>query len=117
VKTLLVYIDANRKTTNEFGSHLPGARPHVRIRVQRPPASTQRVVAALPRNFYNQVWYDSLTEIQQVQLGAREPIELPTVDGARDFCKLQVIPPSVTNLRAIGLSVIPDLDVHWYMMA
>jgi hypothetical protein len=92
---LLEYIDANRKTTNEFGSHLPGTRPHVRIRGQYPPASSQTIVAALPRNFYNQTWYDSLTEIQQVQLGAREPIQLPIVEGARDFCKLKSYLPAL----------------------
>ena len=89
MKVLLEYIDANRKTTNEFGSHLPGARPHIRIRGQYPPPSAHRAIAALPRNFYDQAWYDSLTEIQQVQLSAQDPIELPFVGGACDYCTLR----------------------------
>ena len=80
VKTLLEYIDHNRKTSNAHGNTLPGNRPRRRVRRRHPPPSTHEPVAALPLNFYDQTWYDSLTEIQQVQLGAMDTIDLPVVE-------------------------------------
>lgn len=80
VQYLLVYIDANRKTTNEFGSNLPGTRPHTRFRRRNANASIHRPVAGLPRNFYNNAWYDSLTEIQQFHLDPSDPVVLPDVE-------------------------------------
>lgn len=79
VMTLLRYIDENRKRTNGYGNPLPGARPRLRTRPRYPLTSRREAMACLPRNFYNDAWYDSLTEIEQVQLGVGEPVELPKV--------------------------------------
>ncbi|KAF8880257.1 hypothetical protein BD779DRAFT_1473896 [Infundibulicybe gibba] len=76
---LLEFIDENRKTTNNYGNPIGGAQPHARIRPTYPPASAHQPVAGLPKNFYSRAWYDSLTDIQQKQLAASAPIELPSI--------------------------------------
>jgi hypothetical protein len=80
VKRLLLYIDANRKTTNATGTRIGGVRAFIRVRRAYGPLSARQAVAGLPRNFYNTLWYDGLSRIQQLQLAAIDNIQFPHVD-------------------------------------
>lgn len=79
VTGLLQYVDRNRKKINASGSRVAGVRAYLRIRNSHGPLSPREAVAGLPRNFYNDAWYDSLSQIQQRQLGATDVMELPEV--------------------------------------
>lgn len=83
VRKLLEFIDQNRKMTNAYGNPLPGNRPRSRIRQRYPPTSQYAAVYELPRNFYSDIWYDSLTEVEQAHLGAKDPVRLPEVSQNR----------------------------------
>lgn len=77
VKKLLIFVDQNKNNTTASGNLIGGVRAFVRVRRDYGPISTRQAVAGLPRNFYDSVWFDSLSYIQQVQLRATAPIELP----------------------------------------
>lgn len=79
VRDLLVYIDDNRSKTNSYGNPRPGTRPRVRVRRRNPPSSRNVPIAGLPKNYYHQAWYDSLTIVQQEQLGPIAEIPLPFI--------------------------------------
>lgn len=80
IRTLLDFIDKNRTMTNAYGNRLLGTQPHLRIHRSYGPLSTHSAVAALPRNFYDNAWYDSLTAAARENLAAREFMELPMID-------------------------------------
>lgn len=77
LRNLLTYVDDNRIAVNTYGNPLSGARPRKRIRGRHPPISKSSAVPCLPMNFYDQAWYDSLTERQQFDLDSRDAIALP----------------------------------------
>jgi hypothetical protein len=77
VKDFLMYIDANRKVANEFGNNLPGNRPHARSRRPHARSSPYPAIAGFPLNFYDKPWYDNLTDVERVNLGALDPVDLP----------------------------------------
>lgn len=77
VKAFLRYIDSNRSSTGSYGNPIAGGRPRNRHRPHYAPTSARTALAALPRNFYDDVWYDSLTEMQQDKLKATPAITLP----------------------------------------
>lgn len=79
VGELLRFIDENRTTTNSYGTTLPGTLPSVRVRGNYGPISSKTAVAHLPRNFYDDAWYNTLTHIEKVQLGAVDVVELPVI--------------------------------------
>jgi hypothetical protein len=81
VKTLLIFIDENRKATSSIGTRLPGARPHVRIRRTRdPPLTSREAIATLPKNFYDDAWLAALVDGQQRLLAATSAMRLPMID-------------------------------------
>lgn len=79
VNELLRFIDDNRTTKNAYGTPLPGSTPSVRVWGRHGPFSQKSAVAGLPRNFYDNVWFDALTEIEKAHLDALGPIELPVI--------------------------------------
>lgn len=82
VKALMDFIDENRKRSNAYGNALPGSQPRLRLRPKHAILSIRKPIAALPLNFYDKAWYDSLMKIQQTQLGAAEPMDLPEIDDS-----------------------------------
>lgn len=74
---LLRFLDEHHDGLNCNGNRSPGAQPHQRARLGRPPVSVRQAIARLPRNFYSDVWYDLLTPSQQAQLQAGPVMVLP----------------------------------------
>jgi hypothetical protein len=70
INKLLIKIDNCRAVLLATGSHRPGTQPVRRIRGVRTPNSQREAVAKLPINFYDKIWYDSLTPVEQRQLDA-----------------------------------------------
>jgi len=80
VQRLLEFIDSNRSTVTILGTQRPGTRPHCHTQSQLAPRSMCGAVPGLPKNFYNQTWYQSLRSEQRKKLKALSAIELPVVD-------------------------------------
>ena len=80
VKRLLQFIDDNRTLTNAYGNNKPGNPPHKRVRKTYPPVTKDNPIARLPLNFYDKIWYDSLSPLQQTQLDPLPEMELPIID-------------------------------------
>lgn len=77
---LIKRVDENRNHLNAYGNNLPGGVPRRRERPRHALQSSRRAMKGLPLNFYDKVWYDSLTASQQHALDAQPPIQFPDVD-------------------------------------
>ena len=66
--------ECNRK--NVYGNDRPGNRPHVRVRPARKVSQRRNIPPYLPRNFYDDDWYDGLTAMQKRELAAVPPVRL-----------------------------------------
>lgn len=76
---ILEHIDRNYNTLNGLGKLRPGSSPHTRQRLPNTPVSTRRALASLPINFYNGIWYNSLTDTEKRWLDAKPAVTLPRI--------------------------------------
>lgn len=79
VTALLEHIDRNHNFLNGLGKLRSGSLPHTRQRLANTPVSKRRALASLPINFYNRIWYDSLTSTEKRMLDAKPAVTLPKV--------------------------------------
>ncbi|KAF9493509.1 hypothetical protein BDN71DRAFT_1508476 [Pleurotus eryngii] len=76
---LLQAIDRHRIAINCYGNSRSGAQPRCRRRVMGGPVSKRKAVAGLPINWYNPIWYATLSDFQIDQLGAVDEVLLPII--------------------------------------
>jgi hypothetical protein len=72
---MLKIVDEDANTTNAYGNRRSGNPPRTRLRRQGNASSTRDPPLNLPINFYDEVWYTSLTNRQKRDLGAKNGVE------------------------------------------
>ncbi|KAF9497493.1 hypothetical protein BDN71DRAFT_1504770 [Pleurotus eryngii] len=77
---LLQTIDRHRISLNCYGNSRSGAQPRTRRRRMGGPVSKRKAVAGLPINWYNPIWYASLSDFQINLLGAVDEVRLPIIN-------------------------------------
>lgn len=82
-KSMIYYlrtVDADYNLYNGYGNIRAGNRPRPRKRHPQPNFSNRKAVPGLPRNFYDDNWYGTLTETQKIILGAKPAIDLLEIE-------------------------------------
>ncbi|KAF7424842.1 hypothetical protein PC9H_010153 [Pleurotus ostreatus] len=77
---LLQVIDRHRQVVNCYGNARAGAPPRSRRRHLGGPVSKHKPVAGLPRNWYNPIWYNSLSRSQLAGLATLAEVPLPLIN-------------------------------------
>lgn len=78
-KTLVNYlriVDADYNKINGYGNPRPGNRPRKRRRPGNVKISLRKAVPGLPRNFYDDTWYETLSNRQKHHLAPMDPVEM-----------------------------------------
>ncbi|KAF9493799.1 hypothetical protein BDN71DRAFT_1508289 [Pleurotus eryngii] len=77
---LLQAIDRHHIALNCYGNSRSSTQPRVQQRHMGGPVSSQKAVAGLPINWYNPIWYASLSDFQVDVLGAVDEVLLPIIN-------------------------------------
>ncbi|KDQ25087.1 hypothetical protein PLEOSDRAFT_1086035 [Pleurotus ostreatus PC15] len=77
VNQLLTWLDKSKNRKNIYGNVVSGARPVKRNRPDDATSSRRPAKFGLPRNFYNDHWYNQLTPSEQRQLSVLPAVVLP----------------------------------------
>lgn len=81
VEAGLMFIDEHRNTRNAYGNRLPGGRPRIRVRNSNLACiSTNPPRACQPKNFYDETWFESLSNRNKTSLAPRPEMMLPTLE-------------------------------------
>ena len=80
VQKLLECINSNCNTQTILGNHRPGNQPHCHTQSRFAAQSIWGAVSGLPRNFYNDIWYQSLRHSERDDLLETPAIELLNID-------------------------------------
>jgi hypothetical protein len=76
---LLKIVDKDVNTTNAYGNTRAGNPPRTRVRRHRNTTSIRDPPTNLPINYYNDIWYDGLTNRQKRDLGAKDAKDIPEI--------------------------------------
>ena len=80
---LLRHIDKDRNKTNGFGGRRRGNAPRSRAWQPGARSSKREAPPYLPKNFYDEVWYENLSGRDKRELQTAAAVELPAIDEAR----------------------------------
>lgn len=76
LESYLKLIDRERNFKNALGNDPAGTKPTIRVRPAHNFSSTRFIPPHLPRNFYDNDWYNGLTAKLRAALQAGPPMEL-----------------------------------------
>lgn len=71
VDTYMILIDRDRNVKNVYGNYRAGNRPHVRLRPAKVQSIPVWIPPGLPRNLYDDAWYNTLSTSLKRDLDAK----------------------------------------------